>query len=278
MTPSAGKPPALVAIQLQDASGHPARARAPINVTLTPSNSTIFSRELSVVVNVGRDYALIPFSPLVPGTTTFTVYAPGLSTTSLTLTFLPDPVSETITGGPQSLTTEQTAVISATVLVDGQGAVGTPVIWNSTEGGLSVATQHLSSSSNSSSSTVSSSTRTATSTQAVSGSRLVNDTTDKGGSSVVIFHPDGYVGTVNITAVIAPPGFAAKSLNFTVQVTAPPPPVTAKQASITQRLTSFPLVLAPIGGAAGVVAAVFLVRRRRGGLDEGEEGFDESLE
>ena len=273
---SSGKPVQVVAIQLQDASGHPARARSPTNITLSSSNRTMFSAPIPVEINVGEDYALVPLTPLVAGTATFSIYSSGLASTSLTLTFLASPVAETITGGPPAITTAQTAVISVSVVVDGTPAVGTPVIWNTTSGGLIIATTHTSNSTTASTSSSSTTSSRTTSSVAVLGGRIANDTTNDGGASTVVFRPSA-VGTVNITATIAPTGFAQKTLNFTVQVSAPPPPVKAKTVPLTQRLTTFPLVLVPIGGAGAAVAAVFVLRRRRGGLDEGEEGFDESI-
>ena len=53
------------------------------------------------------------------------------------------------------------------------------------------------------------------------GVPAVNDTTDTAGSSVAIFHPT-HTGSILITAVVAPGGLLTRTLNFTVQVTAPP--------------------------------------------------------
>jgi hypothetical protein len=82
--------------------------------------------------------------------------------------------------------------------------------------------------------------------------------------------------------VIAPGGgLLTRTLNFTVQVTAPPASAgaaTHAKASLIQELTTFPLLLVPIGGAGAAVAVVFLIRRRRGGGESGEENFDTSFE
>ena len=84
-----------------------------------------------------------------------------------------------------------------------------------------------------------------------------------------------------ITAVVSSGGLPTQTLNFTVQVSAPPASAahaTKAKASLTQELTTFPLLLLPIGGAGGAVAAVFLIRKRRGGGESSEENFDTSFE
>ena len=84
------------------------------------------------------------------------------------------------------------------------------------------------------------------------------------------------IGTAVITAKVQQVGIPSSNLTFTVQVVNP---VLTKDAhgSLVQRLLSFPLILAPVGGAGGAVAAVFLLRRRRRGTNT-EEDFDNALE
>ncbi len=283
-TPRSAHQQPLLAVQLQDSGGNPARARVPMNITITSSNSTVISKVLSAVIGVGQDYAAFPLSASVPGKTTMTLSTPGLSTTSILVTFLSYPSVETISGGPAKIFTNQTSVIAIDLALDGSPLNGAPVSWKAASGGLVVATVH---SSNASTTSTTSSTTTTTTTKTKStttaavqaGLPSVNDTTDKTGTSTVIFHPTK-AGNVLVSAVIAPGGLFSKTLNFTVSVSAPPQSsVTVKpKASITQELTTFPLVLVPIGGAGGAVAAIFLVRRRRGGGKTADEEFDTSFE
>jgi hypothetical protein len=79
--------------------------------------------------------------------------------------------------------------------------------------------------------------------------------------------------------VVPAGGYLTKTLNFTVQVTAPPASqhVAKVKESLVQELTTFPLLLLPIGGAGGAIAAVFLIRRRKSGAG-GDEDFDTSFE
>ena len=287
-TPSGAQQFPLLAVQLQNAANNPARARAPMNITITSSNSTVISKVLTFVIGVGQDYAAITLTANVPGKTTLTLSTPGLSISSLPITFLSYPSVETITGGPAAIFTNQSAVISVSLALDGAPLVGTPIDWKVSSGGLVISTPHVTNSTNST--TTSTSTASSTSTKSTrsttaavpSGTPTVNDTTDKLGSSIAIFHPTKS-GSVLITAVVAPTGgFLTKTLNFTVHVATPPPSAHAAKAklSLVQQLTTFPLFLVPIGGGAGgAVAAIFLIRKRRsGGGAKGDEDFDTSFE
>lgn len=283
-TPTASNRSPFFAVQLQDSGGSPARARVPMNITISSSNSTVISKVLTAVIGVGQDYTSLPLAAKVPGSTTLTLSTPGLSTASIRINFLSYPGVDTITGGPASIFTNQTSVISVSVALDGSPLANAPVYWKASSGGLVIVTSHPTYSSNSTTTSTTSSTTTSTrsrSTTAVvpTGLPAVNDTTDKRGTSEAIFHP-AKTGSVVITAVVSASGLLTHTLNFTVQVIAPPPPRAAAKAqgSLTHELTTFPLVLVPVGGAGGAVAAVFLIRKRKGGGAKGEEEFDTSFE
>jgi len=273
----------LMAVQLKDSANNPARARATMNITITSSNSTVISKILTVGIGVGQDYVAIPLAAKVPGKTTLTLSAPGLSTTSIPVTFLSYPSVETIAGGPAAIFTNQTAVISVNLALDGAPFAGAPVDWKVSSGGLVIGTPHPTNSSSgtttSTSTATSSSARSKSTTLAPAGTPAVNDTTDKLGSSIAVFHPTK-AGSVLITAEVTPGGLLAKTLNFTVKVSSPPPSVVAskQKASLVSELTTFPLLLVPVGGAGGAAAAVFLIRKRKGGGAKGEEEFDTSFE
>ncbi len=283
-SPSTSRQLPLMAVQLVDATGSPARARAPMNITITSSNSTVISKVLTAVIGVGQDYASLPLEPKVPGETTLTLSTPGLATASLAVTFLSYPSEETMTGGPASILTNETSVISVSVALDGSPLAGAAVDWKASSGGLVIVTPKPANSST----TTTTSTASATSVKSTrsttvvqpTGVPAVNDTTDAKGSSVAIFHPT-HAGSVLITAVIAPGGLLTRTLNFTVQVSAPPPSAKADKVAnegLTQELTTFPLLLVPVGGAGGAVAAVFLVKKRKGGKADGDQEFDTSFE
>jgi len=285
-TPTTSHQLPLLAVQLQDSANNPARARAATNITVTSSNSTVISKVLTVVIGVGQDYAAISLAAKVPGKSTLTLSSPGLSTTSLSVTFLSYPSVETISGGPAAILMNQTAIVSVSLALDGAPLAGAPINWNVSSGGLVISTVHASNSSSTTTNTstvTSSSAKSTKSTTAIAPPRTpaVNDTTDKAGSSTAIFYPTK-AGSALITATVYPGGgFLSKTLNFTVQVSTPPPSLHAAKAkaSLVQELTTFPYLLVPIGGAGGAVAAVFLIRKRRsGGGAKGDEDFGTSFE
>lgn len=271
----------LVAIQLEDSGLNPARARAPVNVTIVSSNSTVIPKVMTASFDVGQDYAPLVIDPAVPGRTTLTFSAPGLSSTSMLVDFLQFPLSEAISGGPASIFTNQTSVISVNIQLDGSPAEGASVLWTASSGGVIVAphpaTTSTSTTTTTSSATTSTGTATKTTTKAAApASPTGNDTTPASGISTVIFKPSK-PGPATISADITLPGIASKTLNMTVTVTAPPPPHIVKpKPTLEQQLTTFPLVLAPIGGAGGAVMMVLLLKRR-GSHGSDEEDFDDSI-
>jgi len=281
-SPTTSRQLPLMAVQLLDATGNPARARAPMNITVTSSNSTVISKVFTALIGVGQDYASIPLEAKAPGVTTLTLSTPGLSTASLIVNFLAYPGQETLTGGPASIFMNETAVVSVNVALDGSPVAGTVVDWKASSGGLVIVTQKPTNSSiataASTSSDASESTRSTIAPQPT-GVPAANVTTDSRGISEAIFHP-AHAGSVLITAVVAPGALLTKTLNFTILVSAPPVSTKTEKAkgSVVQDLTTFPLLLAPVGGAGGAVAAVFLVKKRRGGKADGDQEFDTSFE
>jgi hypothetical protein len=78
--------------------------------------------------------------------------------------------------------------------------------------------------------------------------------------------------------VVTPVNLPSKTFNFTVQVTAVPTGGGKAGPSLIDQLTTFPYVLAPIGGVGGAGAAAFFFIRRRGkGGGAGEEEFDNAM-
>ena len=262
-----------LAVQLEDSSGNLAQARALTNITITSSNSTVVPEVQNASIGVGSTFASVPLDANAPGTTTLTISAASLATASIRVTFLPYPSQETLTGGPATIFLNDTAVVVASVSLDGMPVPNVPVYWNSSSGGLVITTAHPS---NTSSAALVSTTTSSTRAAPLVPLASANDSTSSGGQSVAVFHPTK-LGAAVITVVIAPGGIFEKTFNFTVNVT--PPPLSHEKAGLLQRITTFPLIIAPIGGAAGAGAVVLLVlRRRRGGGAPGEEDFDTSFE
>jgi len=269
----------LVAIQLEGGQNGPARARAPMNISISSSNSTVIPKLITVSVAPGQDYALLNITPMVSGTTVLTISTPGLAVASMSITFLPYPLVETINGGPPKIFTNQTAIISVSTQLDGAPLKGTPVHWKASTGGLIVATPPDTNSSTISTTIAASTTSTrSTSTATPAGLPTVDDKTDKTGLSSMIFRPNK-PGSALITAVVTPANQPSRTFNFTIQVTTIPTGSGGKAApSLVDQLTSFPYILAPIGGVGGAGAAAFFFIRRRGkGGGSTDEEFDNAM-
>ena len=200
-----------LAVQLEDSSGNLAQARVPTNVRITSSNSTVVPEVQNASIKVGSTFASVPLEADAPGTTILTISTAFLATTSIRVTFLPYPSQETLTGGPATIFLNDTAVVVASVSLDGAPVPNVPVYWNSSSGGLVITTAHPS---NTSSARLVSTTASSARAAPLVPLASVNDSTSSGGQSVAVFHPTR-VGAAVITVVIAPGGIFEKTLNFT---------------------------------------------------------------
>ena len=80
--PSDGTPYESIVVQLQDASGSPAKAPlSGLSITLSSSNSTIASVASSATITGGQTYALATITSNAPGTATITAMASGYAST-----------------------------------------------------------------------------------------------------------------------------------------------------------------------------------------------------
>jgi hypothetical protein len=66
-------------VTVTDQQGDPARAPAPIQVTITSSNNTVAASQETAIIQAGEIYAVVPFtSGSIPGTANLTASSPGL--------------------------------------------------------------------------------------------------------------------------------------------------------------------------------------------------------
>jgi hypothetical protein len=238
---AATRPSPEVFIQLQDSNGNPAKARAPTSITVISSNSTFFSKNLTVTIAQGTDYAMLPISPLTFGSATFEATSPGLTPASATLSVLPSSYVSGILASSIAIFINQTSTVTLTVKLDNQGLSGIRVTWNSTSGRLSSA----------------------------------NSTTDTAGQASVVVTPTN-LGSINVTATFSSALTGLKHSSLALAVISPPPHQTTNQ-SFTGMLLSFPYYLIFVAIAAVVALVVFIVIRRRG-RGGGEEFGEEEAE
>lgn len=227
---------ALLAIQLQDSGGSPARARAQTPVTLISSNSSLFAQPVQVVVPLRSDYALISLNASVPNTSVITAISPGLRSANATFSFLRLPVIVTLTASAPTIYPNQTEIFTASVSVMRTPEPNVTVTWHASDGTLS-------------------------SQQSVTGA---------GGVATVKLTPGG-VGPVSVYATLS--NDVIGRLNSTAAgifvigfPPKPPPPL-----GLVSQLVGY---LPYIGVAVAAVVMVFFLSRRRRGAVEEEDSFE----
>ncbi|MEM0118570.1 MAG: hypothetical protein QXV32_08980 [Conexivisphaerales archaeon] len=125
-----------MAVQLQDTNGNPAKSRSSVAVTITSSTSSVLSQPIVELIPAGSTYAGSYVSFNSPGsssvTTSLTASAQGLTSSSIQVTIEPYPLSFSVSLPSTQLQQGQTAVVTASVTLGGQGLGGATVKWSST--------------------------------------------------------------------------------------------------------------------------------------------------
>lgn len=128
---------ALVAVQLQDSSSNPARAREAAAVVVTSSNSSVMAKPLQVTIPVGADYAWALVNTTGPGSTTLTASTSGLTSANGTLSELAIPVSVTLTSSAPTAVLGTTTTIQLQAEVLGSPLQGASVSLTASSGSMS---------------------------------------------------------------------------------------------------------------------------------------------
>jgi len=118
-------------VALTDLQGNPARAPTNIPVTVTQSNTTVVSVPSQVIIPAGNISVQAGYNTLATGTTTITVSAQGLASSSTQVTIEPYPLSFSLSLSNPQLQQGQNAVITATVMLNGMGLGGATVKFSS---------------------------------------------------------------------------------------------------------------------------------------------------
>lgn len=213
----------LVVVQLQDAAGNPARAKADTTVLITSSNSTVVTATLALSIPKGDDFVSTFVQTSAVGSTTLTAGSSGLSSSTVFLSVLPLPLTATLSG-PSLTNMNQPSAISLTVTLVGDPLSGASLTWSATKGTLSSA----------------------------------SSTTDAVGKATALFTPTS-TGRANITVVVtdAAIGVSQASVFLTVFPTPIQPPPTLAEQIVAYSY----LILIPI--AIIVAYIFFRIRKRR---------------
>jgi hypothetical protein len=233
-----GNYPILV-VQLQDASGNPARARQDTNVVVTSSNSSLLSSFVTVGIPKGSDYVFSYLHTKGVGTAELTASSQDFVSSQSELTSVPSPLVVRLQLSSTTLPyiyTNQTATFTFTATFEGVPLQNLNVTWGSSGGNLSP----------------------------------LNGNTGTSGSSSTVFTP-GSFGAYNITATTNSPQSGPVHLVYPLVVAQVPP---KPAQTLAQEILGFwYYIVAAV--AVVVVAMVYLFRmRRKKQRAEIEAGFE----
>jgi Bacterial Ig-like domain (group 1) len=187
----------IMAVQLQDAGGNPARAKADTSILITSSNASLVGGNIpSLLIPKGDDFNETQLSLAESGSTTLTASTSGLVTSQVTINLIPLPLSTTLASSATSIYSNGTATLTVSVRFLGAPLQGATVTWLATGGSVSPSTSD----------------------------------TSADGTTVAKFTPSS-TGNANITAVVSDEATGLSKLSaFVSVINAPPkPPLTILQ-------------------------------------------------
>ncbi len=128
---------AVLAVQLQDSTSSPARARQDTPVTVTSANDSVIAKPITLDVPAGADYAWTLVSAAQAGSTVLTASAGGLASATATLSVIATPVSVTLTSSAPVVAIGTPAIVQVQVQVMGSPLQGANVTVTATSGSMS---------------------------------------------------------------------------------------------------------------------------------------------
>jgi hypothetical protein len=227
---------AIIAVQLQDSSSSPARARQDTQVVVTCSNGSVMAKPIQLDIPVGADYAQALIATAQAGSGVLTASTGGLSSGSTSLSELAVPNSVTLTTSAPVVAVGTPATVQLQVQVMGSPLQGANVSFTATSGSMSAA----------------------------------RGVTDSSGQFTDTFIPSAN-GVATITAVVQDPVLGNQTTGTNILVTLPGAAGsgthTAKGLGIIG--TILPIVIVVVVVVIIALGARSVLRRRTGG-DEGE--------
>lgn len=228
---------AILAVQLQDSTSSPARARQDTQVVVTSSNGSMIARPIQIAIARGADYAWMTLSTSQPGSSVLTASTAGLSSGSATLSELSPPVTVTLTSSTPVVAVGTPAFVNLLVELNGSPLQGANVTFSTTSGSMSA----------------------------------LDGVTDSSGQFTDTFIPSTN-GVATITALVQDPVLGNQTTGTNILVTLPGAAGTT--SAPTKGLGTISLLL-PIVVVVVVLAVVALgarrILRKRASTDESEE-------
>ncbi len=194
---------------------------------------------LLATIEQGADYAVVPMVPVGPGSTTFTVLSSGLAPGTAQLQAFGSTLEAQLNASPLTILTNETATVTLTITLDGQGLSRASVQWTAKNGNVSPG----------------------------------NSTTNSQGQATAVFSPSSS-GLGEVYAAFMSPAIGVDNLTATIIVNQ-----ASHRANpgLLEMLTSFPYVLVIPAAVVGGLAGVVILRRRRRKVQEiTDEGYESS--
>ena len=125
---------AIIAVQLQDSTSSPARARQDTQIVVTGSNGSVVAKPIQLDIPAGGDYAWALVKTSSPGSTTLTASTSGLISASGVLGELSLPASVILASSAPVIAIGGTALLQLQVLIGGSPLKGANVTFTATPG------------------------------------------------------------------------------------------------------------------------------------------------
>ena len=226
----------LLVVQLQDATGAPARAKAPTSVLVTAANESVVEGSMTLNITKGEDFVSAFLNVNETGSTVLTASSSGLVTArNVPISVIAFPISLALKAASSFIFINQTDQMTLTLQFLGIPREGSNVTWFASGGSIVPS----------------------------------NSNTSSGGTAVAVFRPST-AGVGNITAVVRDPAIGTQKVTafVVIQLTPVRPPLTPLQ--LVERY--YYLLIIPVV----IVVAYFVIyfqRRRRRAREELEAAF-----
>jgi hypothetical protein len=230
---SANGTEAVLAVQLQDSVGDPAKARGPTTITIASSQPGLLAAPLQVTINASQDYALVHLDGGSPGTATLSAISQGLLPANMTISTYALKVTTSLFASADSTPPSAPDALTVFVSAEGVDIQNATVSWSVSGGALSAMQLH---------------------------------TGPNGEASATWASSQPGIFTYNAT--VSSPVFGVRTLTGTVVVVKPVSPTKSPVATVEDYL-----VYAVPAAAAVIAIAFVLRRRRRGGSIEDEDSL-----
>ena len=129
---------AILAVQLQDSTGSPARARQGTQVVVTSSDGAVISKPLHLDIPAGSDFVSTIVNVSQAGSSVLTASSGGLASASASISELSAPVTLTLTSSAPLISMGMTASLQLQVSVMGSPFGGAEVTLSTTSGRILV--------------------------------------------------------------------------------------------------------------------------------------------